>query len=126
MINCVSDVASYNCQEVGVKYVEPEWPNRDWAHSIKPVNDWRTCLKECQASMKLLFYLKMYQISHTNAVDVLRYKSCQASRDCLYWQWGNGKATNALQCINAFSYASKTNITAVNQLAGTKFCYEGD
>ena len=56
---CVLDVESYSCQEVGVKYeapdgVTPEYPNRNWGRSIKPVNDWRTCLRECQASMDSL------------------------------------------------------------------------
>ena len=57
--NSVSDVESYSCQEVGLKYdapnvVTPKYPNRTWARSIKPVDDWRACLKECQASMNSL------------------------------------------------------------------------
>ena len=57
--NSVSDIESYTCQEVGIKYdapnvVTPKYPNRTWARSIKPVDDWRACLKECQASMNSL------------------------------------------------------------------------
>ena len=54
-----------------------------------------------------------------------KYKLFQASRDCLYWQYGNEHATNALQCINAVSYESKTSYEAQNQMSGTKFCYKG-
>ena len=55
MIDHISGVESYNCQESGVKYVNPRWdnensPKRPEARYIPNVSDWRKCLAACQVS----------------------------------------------------------------------------
>ena len=123
----ISGVESYNCPEIGVKYVSPKWdnensPDRPEARYIANVSDWKKCLAACQVSWRCPWW--PYVLIPLWWSD--KYRQLQASRDCLYWQYGNEHATNALQCINAVSYESKTSYEAKNQMSGTKICYKGE